>query len=61
MKILELMANYGFFTDPLVEKGATVFKVDQALYPNLDLAINAIVGTSGLRPTIELIKNNLRC
>lgn len=40
MKILELMANYGFFTNPLVEKGATVFKVDQALYPNLDLVIN---------------------
>ena len=26
---------------------------------NLDLAINAIVGTAGLRPTIELIKNGV--
>ena len=28
-------------------------------FNNLDLAINAIVGTSGLRPTIELIKNGV--
>ena len=28
-------------------------------FKNLDLAINAIVGTSGLRPTIELIKNGV--
>lgn len=28
-------------------------------FSNLDLAINAIVGTSGLRPTIELIKNGV--
>ena len=28
-------------------------------FKNLDLAINAIVGTSGLRPTIELIKNGI--
>ena len=28
-------------------------------FKNLDLAINAIVGTAGLRPTIELIKNGV--
>ena len=28
-------------------------------FSNLDLAINAIVGTSGLRPTVELIKNGV--
>ena len=28
-------------------------------FNNLDLAINAIVGTAGLRPTIELIKNGV--
>jgi len=28
-------------------------------FSHLDLAINAIVGTSGLRPTIELIKNGV--
>mgnify|MGYP001231862739 CR=1 FL=1 len=28
-------------------------------FENLDLAINAIVGTAGLRPTIELIKNGV--
>ena len=28
-------------------------------FKNLDLAINAIVGTAGLRPTIELIKNGI--
>ncbi len=28
-------------------------------FSNLDIAINAIVGTSGLRPTIELIKNGV--
>ena len=28
-------------------------------FSNLDLAINAIVGTSGLRPTIKLIKNGV--
>ena len=28
-------------------------------FDNLDLAINAIVGTSGLKPTIELVKNGI--
>ena len=28
-------------------------------FKNLDLAINAIVGTAGLRPTVELIKNGV--
>lgn len=28
-------------------------------FQNIDLAINAIVGTSGLKPTVELIKNGI--
>ena len=28
-------------------------------FKNIDLAINAIVGTSGLKPTVELIKNGI--
>lgn len=34
------MANYSFFSSPLIQKGATTFRVDQTLYPNLDLSIN---------------------
>ena len=40
MKILELLANYGFFTSPLAREGQKVFTIDQVLYPNLDLAQN---------------------
>jgi hypothetical protein len=40
MKILELLANYGFFSTPLITEGATVYKIDQTVYPNLDLSIN---------------------
>ena len=38
MKILELLANYGFFSTPIENEGGSVFRIDQTLYPNLDLA-----------------------
>ena len=38
MKILELLANYGFFSTPIENQGGSVFRIDQTLYPNLDLA-----------------------
>ena len=40
MYILELMANYSSFTVPLADEDISVFKIDEALYPNLDLSIN---------------------
>ena len=40
MKILELMSNYGSFTTPLIEEDVSVFRIDEALYPNLDLSIS---------------------
>ena len=40
MKILELMSNYGSFTTPLIEEDVSVFRIDEALYPNLDFSIS---------------------